>query len=73
MNLVQIPGTALLRDTSNMALINTDRNGLEEYNMKRRMLSTQKEEINRVRSEIETMKSDLVEIKKLMLQILNKG
>ena len=73
MDLVQIPGTALLRDTNNMALINTDRNGLEEYNMKRRMLATQKEEINRVRSEIEAMKLDLVEIKKLMLQILNKG
>jgi hypothetical protein len=73
MNLVQIPGTSLLRDTNNMALISNDRNGLEEYLTKRRMFAAQKEEINRVRSEVDAMKTDLAEIKQLMVQLLNKG
>jgi hypothetical protein len=73
MPLVPIPGTTLVRDTNGMALINTDRNGLEDYNLKRRLLSTQKEEINKVKDEIDSMRSDLDEIKQLMLKILNKG
>ena len=56
-----------------MALINKDSAGLEEYHMKRRMISSQKEEINKVKSEIESVRQDMCEIKKLMLQLLNKG
>ena len=46
MSLVQIPGTTLVRDTNSMGLINRDRNGLEDYNAKRKILATQKDEIN---------------------------
>ena len=45
MAIVQIPGTNLYRDTTSMALLNKDKNGLEEYRMKRRMLETQAQEI----------------------------
>ena len=38
MSLVQIPGTTLVRDTNSMGLINRDRNGLEDYNAKRKIL-----------------------------------
>ena len=68
--LIQIPGTKLYRDTESMALINKDHSGLEEYNMKRRMLQTQKDEINKVKSEMESIKGDVQEIKQLMLKLL---
>ena len=68
--LIQIPGTKLYRDTESMALINKDHTGLEEYNMKRRMMQTQKDEINKVKSEMESIKIDVQEIKQLMLKLL---
>jgi chaperonin cofactor prefoldin len=71
--LVQITGTNLYRDTETMAQVNKDDNGLKEYNMKRRMMATQKEEINKVKSEIAGIKEDISEIKQLMLKLMGKG
>jgi hypothetical protein len=68
--LVQISGTKLVRDTHSMALINKDVSGLEEYNMKRRMLSNQKQELNNVKSEIADIRSEMCEIKQLLLKLL---
>ncbi|GEM_PF-2642708 len=80
--LIKIPGTGLVRDITNMALINSDANALEDYKMKRKMLQTQKIEINNIKSklsEIDTIKSDLngvksdlKEIKDLMSKLLSK-
>lgn len=73
MTLVPIPGTTLVRETNSMALINQDKNGLEQYLKKRHLMEVQKEEINKVKSEIADIKDDVQEIKQLMLQLLNKG
>jgi len=73
MALVQIPGTELYRDTNTMALVSKDTSGLEEYNMKRRMIESQKREINKVMSEIDNIKNDMLEIKQLMLKLLDKN
>lgn len=70
MTIVKIPGTNFVRDTDTMALINRDYTGLEDYKMKRRMLETQKNEINTVKSEIAGMKNDMAEIKQLMIKLL---
>lgn len=73
MSLVKITGSNnLYRDTESMGLINKDHNGLEEYNMKRRMLITQKDEINKVRTEIDSMKQDMSEIKQMLLKLMDK-
>lgn len=71
--LIQIPGTNLFRDTESMALINRDKNGLEDYQSRRRFLSSQSNEINKVKSEINDVKNDLSEIKQLLLQLMDKG
>jgi len=71
--LIQIPNTTLVRDTNSMGLINKDRNGLEEYNMKRKLLATQKEEINNIKAELSGVKSDMQEIKQLLLQLMDKN
>jgi hypothetical protein len=71
--LVQIKGTNMYRDTETMALINKDVSGLEDYKMKRRMMATQKDEINKIKTELAGIKEDMTEIKQLMLQLIGKG
>jgi hypothetical protein len=73
MEYLKVQGTKLIRDASTGALINTDLNGLQEYNKKRQVLANQKEEINNIKADIVNIKDDLSEIKQLMLQLLDKG
>ena len=73
MTMVKVTGTQFVRDTNSMALINTDDLAKNEYYMKARMLKTQKEEINIVKSEIASIKEDMNEIKSLVMQLLEKG
>ena len=56
-----------------MVLINKDRNGLEEYQMKRNMMANQKQELNNVKQEINNVKQDMQEIKNLLLQLMEKN
>lgn len=72
MSLVQIPETTFVRDTTSMALINQDRNGLDAYIKQRNVLVAQKHEINTVKSEIQSIKEDMLEIKQLMMQLIEK-
>mgnify|MGYP003343384015 CR=1 FL=1 len=71
--LVKVTGTNFVRDTGSMGLINNDDSARNEYYSKVRMLKTQKDEINKVKSEMESIKSDVLEIKEMMRQLLNKG
>lgn len=70
---ISIPGTTLVRDTQSMALINQDKNGLESYMAKRKYLLSQKEEINNMKSDINGLKEDIVEIKSLLMKLIEKG
>ena len=70
MGLVQIPGTKLYRDTDSMALVNKDNSGLEEYLTKRKLAQGQRDEINKVKSEMQGIKDDVAEIKRLVLKLL---
>lgn len=70
--LVKVQGTNFKRDTQSMALVNNDANGLNDYLMKRKLISTQKQEINSIKSEMDLIKSDIKEIKSLMRQLLEK-
>ena len=71
--LVKVTGTNLVRDTNSMALINTDNESKNEYYNKLRMMKIQKEEINMVKTEIETIKQDMADIKSMMVKLLEKG
>lgn len=73
MNQVKVTGTTYYRDIKSNALVNKDTNGLEDYYSKRKYLEQQKQEINNVRKEMESIKNDVLEIKDLMRQLLNKG
>lgn len=70
---VEVKDTKFIRDTKSMALINNDNNARDEYLSKVRMLSIQKEEINKLRTEVSTVKNDIEEIKKMLFQLIGKG
>jgi hypothetical protein len=73
MSLVKVTGTNYIRDTKSMALINTDDTSRNEYYTKVKLLKTQKDEINKVKSEIDTIRGDMLEIKSLLYKLLEKG
>ena len=57
MALIPISGTKLYRDTETMALINKDVSGLEDYKAKRKYAESQREQINNVKMEIDSIKT----------------
>lgn len=73
MAVIQVPGTKLYRDTKSMALINGDKNGLEDYKLRRKAMASQVAEINKIKTEINDIKEDMREIKSLVLRLLDKG
>lgn len=70
---VSISGTRFVRDINSMGLTNKDVDGLEEYKMKRKLLKTQKEEINNMKSDISVIKEDMAELKQLIHKLIEKG
>lgn len=70
--LVKIPNTSYVRDTRTMALINTDRSGLEEYQAKAQVAMSQKQEINNIKNDINELKSSIGEIKDLLVTLSRK-
>lgn len=71
--LVEVKESKFVRDTNSMALINKDSGAREEYLSKVRMVKIQKEEINNIKAEISSMKTDITEIKNLLGQLISKG
>jgi len=73
MSLIPIPGTTLARDTKTMALINQDKNGLDDYLKKRNLMASRQEQINNMKADIDDLKQDISEIKKLVMILIEKG
>lgn len=59
-----------LRDTNSMALLNTDKSAKEEYLMKAKMMQIQKTELTRINTEIDSLKTDISDIKSMLIQLL---
>lgn len=70
MKYVQIEDKNMIRDISNMSLINNDKDELEEYLNRRNFLVQQKLEINTMKEEIRELKNDISEIKQLLINNL---
>ena len=56
--------SGLIRDTSNMAVINTDRNALEAAREKQRRAALDKQEI-------QDLKNDVAELKQMIRDLIN--
>ena len=73
MQLVRVTDTNFVRDIHSRALLPVDDTEKNEYYAKLRLVKMQKEELNKVKSEIDCIKSDMCEIKSLLQQLLIKG
>jgi hypothetical protein len=70
---VKVKDANFIRDTNSMALINTDRKAINDYQEKMRMAHVQKEEINNIKSEIAEVKTDVQDIKMMLSKLLDKN
>jgi hypothetical protein len=73
MQLVRVTGTNFVRDVNSRAILPTDNTEKNEYYARLKLVKNQKEEINKVKSELDCIKSDMCEIKSLLQQLLSKG
>jgi hypothetical protein len=73
MELVRVTGTNFVRDINSRAIMPIDNTEKNEYYAKLKLMKNQKEEINKVKSEIDCIKTDMCEIKSLLQQLLTKG
>jgi formylmethanofuran dehydrogenase subunit E len=70
MALVQIKdNNKLVRDTHSKAILNTDRNGLEEYYTKREVAKKQNFLQQQTQERLSKIEEDMFEIKKLLQEI----
>lgn len=65
MKTVKIEDTKYIRDIDSKAVLNTNRNALEQYKLERQRREAEKNDINR-------MKEDIVELKKMIKKLLGK-
>lgn len=65
MKTVKIEDTKYIRDIDSKAVLNTNRNALEQYKMERKRREAEKDDINR-------MKEDIVELKEMIKTLLGK-
>lgn len=71
--IVKVTGTTFVRDLNSGALVNKDTSGLQAYQEKRKLAESQRTEINKVQSEIRSMKDDMASIKELLNKLLEKS
>lgn len=69
---VQIKDTKYVRDLSSKAVLNTDRQGLEDYLMKREIAKKVQAEQNETRERVTKIEQDMAEIKMLLQQLLGQ-
>ena len=68
----KVEGLEMVRDMSNMALINNNSSELQGYMNRRKFLKEQKNEINTIRQEVSDLKNDISQIKELLIQLNNR-
>jgi hypothetical protein len=66
MTLVKVEDTPFVRDTHSKAILNTDKNGLNEYYMKRELAKKQATEKQQDKARLDKLENDMQEIKQLL-------
>lgn len=69
MTTVTIPETSFVRDIHSKALLNTNKNELNEYLMKKEIAKKQQENSNLLTNKVDKLESEIFEIKNVLLQI----
>ena len=61
-----------MRDTTNRALLNTDREGLERYKAQRLLAKKRLEEQEQMKDKVNKLEQDVSEIKDLLRQLVTR-
>lgn len=69
---VPIKDHKLIRDISSKAVLNTDRQGLDEYYLKREIAKKVQFEQNETKERVSKIETDMAEIKMLLQQLLGQ-
>ena len=70
---VKIENTEYVRDMSTQAVLNTDRQGLQQFQNTRKRLLAQKNEQQDTRTRLQKLEEDMQEIKQLLQVIAMRG
>ncbi|CAB4132903.1 hypothetical protein UFOVP250_7 [uncultured Caudovirales phage] len=71
--LVKVNNSNFVRDTESMAIINLDIAEKNEYYNKVRLIQNQKNQINIVKEEIDSLRNEMSDIKQMLIQLLDKS
>lgn len=69
MQTVKVKDTKLVRDIHSKALLNTDKEGLNEYLMKREIAKKEQYEKSETKERLAKLESDMQDIKQLLIEI----
>jgi transposase len=69
MSLVQIKDSKLVRDIHSKAVLNTDKNGLQDYLLKKEISKRQQKEQTETKQKLIQLEQDMSEIKKMLQEI----
>ena len=72
-NFVKIENTEYVRDMSTQAVLNTDRQGLQQFQNTRKRLLAQKNEHHDTKNRLQKLEEDMQEIKQLLQVIAMRG
>ena len=73
---LKVEGTNFVKDTTTNALLMTGRNALVENEARRKLaerINGKNDEINNLKSQVESMSQDMKEIKQLLNALLNQS
>lgn len=68
---VDIIGKPLIRDTNSMALLSTDKVGLQNYMVQRDIAKKRLEEEYQLKEKVNALESDIKDIKNLLQELVN--
>ena len=70
---LKVKDTELVREIESNAIINKNKEELNSYLTKRKFLAQQKNDVDKLKLEMNDMKSDIHEIKNLLIKILERN
>jgi hypothetical protein len=73
MELVKVKDSNFVRDINSMVIMPTDNTEKNEYYSKLRVIKKQKEEMDVLKTEINSLRGDMDDIKNLLQQLISKG
>ena len=73
MSNVKINDTTYVRDLHSKAILNTDKNGLNDYLIKRKIAKQQQDDAQETKNKIVYLEMEMMEIKNMLTELLKRN